>query len=188
MTTKSKRDLLIAAASTKFYHQGVARTTLADIAQEAQIPLGNVYYHFRTKEALLEAVIEAHVERLQTRFAQCDREVADPRERLLTLIHWEREGESSMARYGCPHGSLAQEIDKEEDTKLVDQAAGMLQSYLEWTEKQFRQLGKDEQEAKDLSIDMIGWFQGTFLLAASFRSPELMDRKLQRMEEWIRSL
>ena len=46
-----KRDRLIEAAKEKFYQQGVARTTLADIAQQAQVPLGNVYYHFRTKEA-----------------------------------------------------------------------------------------------------------------------------------------
>src|SRR5690242_16411278 len=110
MTTRSKRDLLIAAARTKFYQQGVARTTLADIAQEAQVPLGNVYYHFRTKEALIEAVIEAHIQRLQIRFAGWDREFTDPRERLVALIHWERDAKSSLARYGCPYGSLAQEI------------------------------------------------------------------------------
>jgi len=57
MTTMLKRDRLIEAAKAKFYQQGVACTTLADIAQQAQVPLGNVYYHFRTKEALVEAVV-----------------------------------------------------------------------------------------------------------------------------------
>jgi TetR/AcrR family transcriptional repressor of nem operon len=187
MTTRSKRDLLIAAAKTKFYQQGVTRTTLADIAQEAQVPLGNVYYHFRTKEALLEAVIEAHVQRLQTRFAQWDRELADPHERLLALIWWECEGAPSLAHFGCPYGSLAQEVVKE-DMPLVDQAVGMLQCYLDWTEQQFRQMGKDEREAKDLAFDMIAWFQGSILLSASFRSPALLERKLQRMEQWICTL
>jgi len=151
------------------------------------VPLGNVYYHFRTKEALLEAVIAAHVERLQTRFTQWDREIADPRERLIALLQWEREAKSSLARYGCPYGSLAQEINKD-DTQLVSQAARMLQTYLDWTEKQFRQQGKDEQEAKDLAIDLITWLQGALLLSASSRSPQLLDRKLLRMEQWVRSL
>lgn len=187
MANKSKRDLLIAAARTKFYQQGVARTTLADIAQEAQVPLGNVYYHFRTKDALLEAVIEAHVQRLQTRFAQWERELVDPHERLLALIRWECDGASSLAHYGCPYGSLTQEIVKE-DMPLADKAVHMLQSYLDWTEQQFRQMGKDEQEAKDLAFDMIAWFQGAILLSASFHAPELLERKLQRMEQWIYSL
>lgn len=187
MANKSKRDLLIKAARTKFYQQGVARTTLADIAQEAQVPLGNVYYHFRTKEALLEAVIEAHVQRLETHFVRWDRELADPRERLLALIRWECDSASSLAHYGCPYGSLTQEIVKE-DMPLADKAVHMLQSYLDWTEQQFRHMGKNEQDAKDLAFDMIAWFQGSILLAASFRVPELLERKLQRMEQWISSL
>lgn len=183
----SKRDLLIAAARTRFYQQGVARTTLADIAQEAQVPLGNVYYHFRTKEALLEAVIEAHLQRLQTRFAQWDQEIVSPRERLLALLRWESEGASSLTRYGCPYGSLAQEIDKEE-TQLVNKAAQMLQIYINWTEKQFRQMEKDEQEAKNLAFDMIAWLQGSILISASFRSPQSLEQTIQRMEQWINSL
>jgi hypothetical protein len=71
---------------------------------------------------------------------------------------------------------------------LVDRAVRMLQSYLDWTEQQFRQMGKDKQEAKDLAFDMIAWFQGSILLSASFRSPELLERKLQRMEQWICSM
>lgn len=146
-----------------------------------------MYYHFRTKEALLEAVIESHVQRLQTRFDLWEKEMADPRARLLALLQLERDFESSLARYGCPYGSLAQEIDKDE-TQLVGLAARMLQAYLNWAERQFRHLGKDEQEAQDLAIDLITWLQGSFLLSASFRSPELLDRKLQRMEQWIRQL
>lgn len=187
MAKSEKRAQLIAAASTRFYQQGIARTTLADIAQEAKIPLGNVYYHFRTKEALLVAVIEAHIQWLQTRFAQWDDEVADPRERLIALIQWERSAESLLVRYGCPFGSLAQEIGKE-DTQLATTAIRMLQTYLDWTEGQFLQMGKDKQEAKDLAFDMISWFQGSILLSAGFRSSQLLDRKLERMEEWIRSL
>lgn len=187
MAMRSKRDRLIAAARIRFYQQGLARTTLADIALEAQVPLGNVYYHFRTKEALLEAVIEEHVQRLQAHFAQWDRNIATPHERLLALLRWEYEGAASLARYGCPYGSLAQEIDKEE-TPLANIAVRMLQTYLDWTEQQFLQLGKGEQEAKDLAFDMIAWLQGSILLSASFRSPALLERKLQRMEPWIRSL
>src|SRR5215470_8994278 len=70
MTTTMKRDRLVEAAKTLFYQQGVTRTTLAEIAEQAQVPLGNVYYHFRTKDALVEAVIQAHVRELQSRFAR----------------------------------------------------------------------------------------------------------------------
>src|SRR6266702_75388 len=104
MTTMLKRDRLIEAAKAKFYQQGVARTTLADIAQQAQVPLGNVYYHFRTKEALVEAVVQAHTQELHAMFGKWER-IADPCQRLLALLQTAREQEHALARYGCLHGS-----------------------------------------------------------------------------------
>ena len=42
MISSGKRERLTEAAKTLFYQQGVTRTTLADIAHEAKVPLGNV--------------------------------------------------------------------------------------------------------------------------------------------------
>jgi TetR/AcrR family transcriptional regulator, transcriptional repressor for nem operon len=186
MNDTLKRDRLIEAAKIMFYQQGVMGTTLADIAQQAQVPLGNIYYHFRTKDALVEAVIQAHLQELQSLFAQLDRQ-PDPRQRLLGLLAAERESEHALARYGCPYGSLSQELNKEEGQPATS-AALLFQAYLEWAGTQFRLLGKEEEEAKDFALDLIASMQGTFLLTNSFRSPELLERKLQRLESWLRSL
>jgi AcrR family transcriptional regulator len=186
MNNALKRDRLIGAAKIMFYQQGVTSTTLADIAQQAQVPLGNIYYHFRTKEALVEAVIQTHLQEVQSLFAKLDRQ-PDPRQRLLGLLAAERESEDMLARYGCPYGSLSQELNKE-DGQAASIAALLFQAYLDWAETQFRLLGKDEEEARDLAIDLISSMQGAFLLTNSFRSPELLERKLQRLETWLRSL
>ena len=119
-------------------------------------------------------------------FRKWDR-IADPCQRLLALLKIARELEHVLARYGCPHGSLCQELDKEDD-QLANVAAQIFQVYLDWTETQFRLLGKDEQAARDLAIDLISSLQGTYVLTSSFRSPELLERKLQRLAMWIRSL
>ncbi len=50
------REALAEAALELFYRRGVANTSLADIAGAARVPTGNVYYHFCTKDALVEAV------------------------------------------------------------------------------------------------------------------------------------
>jgi TetR/AcrR family transcriptional repressor of nem operon len=181
-----KRDRLIEAAKIMFYQQGVTGTTLADIAQQAQVPLGNIYYHFRTKEALVEAVIQTHLQELQSLFAQLDRH-PDPRQRLLGLLAAERESEHALARYGCPYGSLSQELNKE-DGEPATMATRLFQAYLDWAATQFHLLGKDEEEAKDFALDLIASLQGTFVLTSSFRSPELLERKLQRLEIWLRML
>jgi hypothetical protein len=49
-------------------------------------------------------------------------------------------------------------------------------------------LGKDEQEAKDLALELISSLQGSFLLANSLRSTELLERKLQRLATWLRAV
>ncbi len=186
MTTLSKRDRLVEAAKAVFYQQGVTRSTLADIAQQAQVPLGNVYYHFHTKDALIEAVIQAHVQELEMMFAGWH-QYANPRECLLRLLTTSRDEGNMLARYGCPHGSLCQELDKD-DNQLTGIASRLFQVYLDWAEAQFRQLGKNEQEANDLAVDLISSLQGIYLLTNSFRSPELLERKLQRLETWVRAL
>ncbi len=186
MPSPLKRERLIDAAKEQFYQSGIARTTLADIAERAQVPLGNVYYHFRTKDALIAAVIQAHLEEVQSAFARWDL-LPDPRQRLITLLQAERENGSILARYGCPYGSLCQELDKEEG-QLSTAAAQLLQAYLDWAEQQFRLLGQSEQEARNLARDFIASLQGTLLLTASFRSPALLEQRLQRLEAWLDTL
>ena len=49
-----KRDRLVEAADKLIYEKTFHTTTLADIAKEADVPLGNVYYYFKTKDAIME--------------------------------------------------------------------------------------------------------------------------------------
>jgi TetR/AcrR family transcriptional regulator, transcriptional repressor for nem operon len=44
----------------------VAATSLAEIAQAADVPLGNVYYYFKSKDELIRAVVAAHIEEVDT--------------------------------------------------------------------------------------------------------------------------
>jgi len=74
-----KRDRLIAGARETIHRQGVEATTIADIAEASDVPLGNVYYYFKSKEALAEAVIAAHEHALRARFASWDAAHRDPR-------------------------------------------------------------------------------------------------------------
>ena len=45
-----KRERLVQAADKLIYEQTFHTTTLANIAKLAEVPLGNVYYYFKTKE------------------------------------------------------------------------------------------------------------------------------------------
>jgi len=182
---REKRSRLTEAAETLFFQQGVHRTTLADIAMVAEVPLGNIYYHFRTKELLIEAVIEARLRENQENFAAWEQD-PDPLHRLLSFLRAGQTGAEQIAVYGCPCGSLSQEISKGDD-QLAQKTAEIFRCQLEWVTHQFCLLGKGE-EATDLAVDLVAWLQGASLLTHSSHSPDLLQRKLARMEDWLADL
>jgi TetR/AcrR family transcriptional repressor of nem operon len=85
VTKGGKRERLTVAAVRMLHEQGVEKTTLADIARAADVPVGNVYYYFKTKDELVEAAIGAHAQSLETMIAALD-EFPAPQDRLKALI------------------------------------------------------------------------------------------------------
>src|SRR5260370_27122389 len=88
-----KRTRLIETATKLAYERGFRETSLADIAEAARVPVGNVYYYFKTKEELAEAVVERRLEEVRAARAEWDR-LRSPKERLFAFvdsIHGNRE-------------------------------------------------------------------------------------------------
>jgi AcrR family transcriptional regulator len=50
-----KRARLVESVVKLVYEQGFEETSLADIAKDPDVPLGNVYYNFKTKDELGDA-------------------------------------------------------------------------------------------------------------------------------------
>jgi AcrR family transcriptional regulator len=86
MTDSGKRERLVAAACDLVYRQGVARTTLADIAEAADVPVGNVYYYFKTKDDIIATVLHHHADQLASGVAELERRHHSPKARLKALI------------------------------------------------------------------------------------------------------
>lgn len=54
----ARRENLILAAANLFNEQGYERTTVREIANDAGLTSGSIFYHFESKLSLLEGVIE----------------------------------------------------------------------------------------------------------------------------------
>ena len=75
MTTDDRRRAILECAARLFHHYGQAKTTVADIAREAQVGVGTFYLVFPSKEAIVEELSSsAHV-----RVLHAMREVAEAR-------------------------------------------------------------------------------------------------------------
>jgi TetR/AcrR family transcriptional regulator, transcriptional repressor for nem operon len=175
---------LVAGAREVIHQQGVEKTTIADIAQAAEVPVGNVYYYFKTKDELVEAAIDSHAGDVRALLDSLERH-RSPQARLKGLVRALTDQRELAAEYGCPLGSLCSELDKRTDG-LDRTCAQLLELPIDWAEGQFQQMGR--RDARDLAIALMAAYQGIALLTNTFRDPELMTREARRLDRWIDSL
>src|SRR5437764_536059 len=101
--TPDKRTRLVEGARLVLHQQGVEKTTLADIAGAADVPVGNVYYYFKTKDDLVRAVIDSHGRDIESILASLDRH-RTPKARLKALVCALAEHSRLAPRAGLPRG------------------------------------------------------------------------------------
>jgi AcrR family transcriptional regulator len=180
-----KRERLVAAATQLLHRQGIERTTLADIAKAADVPAGNVYYYFKTKDEVIAAVIDAHARQIETTLALIDAHHRSPKSRLKALVA-EFTGQSTMvAQHGCPLGSLCSELGKRIEQPSLAEAV-LMRLPIQWAEEQFRALGRPD--AHELAVDLMAAYEGSALLANTLRDASVLSRTGRRLNRWIESL
>jgi TetR/AcrR family transcriptional repressor of nem operon len=179
-----KRERLVAGAGDLLHRQGVAGTTLVQVAEASDVPPGNVYYYFKTKDDLVRAVIEARTGQVRAMLASFETR-RSPAARIKALAHQWVEMRDLVARYGCPFGTLTSELDRRDDG-LDEAAAEPLAVLLDWTQAQFRLLGR--RDARELAVALIAGVQGGAVLANAFRDPDLMSAQVRHLDRWIDSL
>src|SRR6266446_5645670 len=129
-TKTDKRSRLIQTAVKLAYLHGFRTTSLADSAEAANVPVGNVYYYFKTKDEMGEAIVEQRLWELRRLQEKWDQR-GSPKERLLAFIENTFENRDLLARGGCPVGTLCSELHKE-DGPLAKRATALFTEPLGW--------------------------------------------------------
>jgi TetR/AcrR family transcriptional regulator, transcriptional repressor for nem operon len=182
---RGKRDRLVDAATALVYQQGIETTTLADIAAAAKVPLGNVYYYFKTKDEIIDAVVQSHLQTIHATLDAIEASHRTPKARLKALVKVLAGQRDSIAEYGCPQGSLCSEINKR-GAGSGSIAADLIRVPLTWVEEQFRLMGC--RDANELAVTLIATYQGTALLSNTLGDPTLMLRESRRLNRWLDSI
>src|ERR1700739_925289 len=110
-TPIDKRSRLVSAAVGLAHPNGVGATALADIAREAEVPLGNVYYYFKTKDEIGEAIVELRLAQLSAQRQQWD-EGGSPKDRLCACVQSVFENKDCLAQRGCAAGTFCSDLHK----------------------------------------------------------------------------
>ncbi len=186
MNTQNKKERLIDSAATLFHRNGLMATSLADIAKHADIPIGNVYYYFKTKDDLALAAMLKRREQFKTAYSLLSGNIDDPRERLIEAVNYYGKVRVDYAKYGCPIGKIINDTDTEKDP-IAQATASIFADFVAWAGEQFRQLGH-EKDAKNLAISLMAGIQGATIMAKSFNDAQILTNETARLVEWLETI
>jgi AcrR family transcriptional regulator len=180
-----KRSRLIEAANDLFHQQGVNITTLANIAALAEVPLGNVYYYFKSKESIVLTVIEQRRKAIQQLFASWNTLFSAPKARLKAFIEQSITFNPETMAYGDALGSLCQELGKQ-GGEIALAAAGLMKEVLNFCETQFKAIHPEQAEVR--ALHLVSSLQGTNLLTLTFKEPLWVEKQNNNLIDWLETL
>jgi TetR/AcrR family transcriptional repressor of nem operon len=185
MSDKTTRDQIVEAADRLFYRQGYEHTSFSDIADAVRISRGNFYYHFKTKDEILDAVIGARLANTRTMLERWEIDGKDPEDRIRSFIHILIANRADIKRYGCPVGTLCGELAKLGHAARAE-ANQLFTLFRTWLRRQFTLLGR-EADADALAMHLLARSQGVATLANAFHDEKFIRQEVKEMCDWLRS-
>ncbi|MCU1599944.1 MAG: TetR family transcriptional regulator [Frankiales bacterium] len=85
-TPVDRRDVILERAADLFAKQGVAATTVREIAEAVGILSGSLYHHFASKDEIVDAIVTSFMEDLVTRYDAVLASESDPHAQLVGLV------------------------------------------------------------------------------------------------------
>jgi len=185
MSDKTTRDHIVEAADRLFYRQGYEHTSFSDIADVVRISRGNFYYHFKTKDEILEAVIAVRLADTRKMLERWEEDGKDPADRIRSFIDILIANRVDIKRYGCPVGTLCAELAKLDHASQAE-ANKLFTLFRTWLRRQFVLLGRKE-DADALAMHLLARSQGVATLANAFHDEKFIRQEVEQMHGWLRS-
>lgn len=183
MPETTTRARIVEAADRLFYRQGFERTSFADIAAAVRISRGNFYFHFKTKDAILDAVIEARLAATRAMLDQWELRGATPASRIARFIDILLTNRADIERYGCPVGTLCSELAKLNHA-AQGEANALFTLFRTWLARQFALLGR-AADADALAMHLLMRSQGVATLANAFADEAFIRAEVRAMHDWL---
>ncbi|MBD0382073.1 TetR/AcrR family transcriptional regulator [Paenibacillus sedimenti] len=183
MKGKITREHIVESADRLFYQRGYEHTSFSDIADSVKITKGNFYYHFKSKDEILSAVIQLRLENTRNMLVQWEGEGERPEDRIKSFIHILIANQADIKMYGCPVGTLCTELAKLNHASQAE-ANELFSLFRTWLSRQFALLGR-ERDADELAMHLLARSQGVATLAQAFRDEKFIKREVEQMYDWL---
>ncbi|MBN7819961.1 TetR/AcrR family transcriptional regulator [Bowmanella yangjiangensis] len=180
----SKREQIVAEADRLFYQQGFEFTSFANIAEAVQISRGNFYYHFKSKDEILEAVIARRLANTQAMLDSWQLQGDSPRARIGCFIQILIANSSKILKFGCPIGTLSTELAKL-NHQALDRANGLFSLFRQWLGEQLMAMEFTPQQADTLAMHLLARSQGIATLANAFNDMSFIEQEVELLNQWL---
>jgi TetR/AcrR family transcriptional regulator, transcriptional repressor for nem operon len=169
------RERILEAAARLFHERGFHATSLDDIIDASGVCRSNVYYHFRSKEALGLVVLDWLAQRFAAAVLEstlCDTRLS-ARCRLERFLASIIEGaEAAAYRRGCPFGNLAAELAAEHP-EFRERLGGLFRRWEDAIVACLRDGIRGGEFRSDLDVDriataLVSQFEGAVLLSKTY--------------------
>ncbi len=150
------------------------------------ISRGNVTFHYKTRDEILEAVIDLRLERTRQMLAQWEAEAEGGEDRIKSFINILIMNRAKILLYGCPVGTLCTELAKLEHSALA-RANKVFGLFRDWLSREFSLLGR-KAEADALAMHLLAWSQGIATLANAFHAENFIREQVRQLHDWLQSL
>ncbi len=183
MNASATRDSIVTAADELFYTRGFEATSFADVAAVVGISRGNFYYHFKTKDAILDAVI---TRRMKSRddmlrsWVDCGQSPKDSIGKFIRILLMNNE---KIRAYGCPIGTLFTELSKR-DHPGEPAARALFDLFRQWLRHRFEDLGCGA-DADQLAMHVLARSQGVATLANAYPDEPFLETEVAQMLAWL---
>ncbi len=177
------RQRIIAAADELFYQKGYENTSFSDIADAVGISRGNFYYHFKSKNEILTAVIDARITGIGLMLEEWNKKFIDPRKRLYYYIDMPLRDQENILLHGCPVGGLCTELAKT-NRAMLDDANKMFTVFRDWLVTQLNLLGVNKN-VKKIAMHFIARVQGVVTVSNAFKDKGFLQQEVKQLKKWL---
>lgn len=183
MSATSTHAKIVEAADQLFYQRGYEKTSFSDIANHVGLSRGNFYYHFKTKDDILDAVIEQRLANTRRMLDRWEAEGNGPRDQIIHFIDILVTNRIKIKQFGCPVGTLCSELAKL-DHPAQGQANQLLTMFRVWLRRRFTRLGCGHH-ADQLAMHLLARSQGIATIANTLGSDTFIKREVTQMRIWL---
>ena len=172
----------MASAARLFWERGFAATSIAEVAGDAGVPQGNMFYYFRTKADLALAVADVFVDETQSLVAEAEAASPDPRERIRFLLRRLAQSNRSRVDNGCPISAAVRDFRRAAPGASA-RAAQSFELLVSFIARELQKTGPRPSIAMARARAVVIEWQGGIAVAHAFNDMTVLAESLRRAEQ-----